>query len=165
VAGALNLDVERAASGLRNAAFPPQRMQTIRFGRVSVLADMYNANPASMQAALRTLVEIPAERRVAVLGSMLELGEFAEREHRSIGRLVAELGVNELGVVGREAGWIADAALEASMPREGVTRLETTEAAAEWLPRFVQDGDLILIKGSRALRMERLLDALAEARS
>ncbi|MEP0766693.1 MAG: UDP-N-acetylmuramoyl-tripeptide--D-alanyl-D-alanine ligase [Fimbriimonadia bacterium] len=163
VAGALNLDVERAAAGLRNAAFPPQRMQTIRFGSVQVLADMYNANPDSMKAALRTLAEMRAKRRIAVLGSMLELGEFAEQEHRSIGRLVAELGVNELGVVGTEAGWIADAALEASMPREGVTRLETTEAAAEWLPRFVQDEDLILIKGSRALRMERLLDALAEA--
>ncbi|GMV35539.1 MAG: UDP-N-acetylmuramoyl-tripeptide--D-alanyl-D-alanine ligase [Fimbriimonadales bacterium] len=165
VAGALNLDVERAAAGLRNAAFPPQRMQTLRFGKVRVLADMYNANPDSMAAALRTLAEMPAKRRVAVLGSMLELGEFAEQEHRSIGRLVAELGVNELGVVGTEAGWIADAALEASMPKEGVTRLETTEAAAEWLPGFVQDEDLILIKGSRALRMERLLDALAEARS
>jgi UDP-N-acetylmuramoyl-tripeptide--D-alanyl-D-alanine ligase len=160
VAGALSVDVDRAAEGLRDAVFPPQRMQLLEFGGVRVLADMYNASPTSTAAALRALAELPAKRRVAVLGSMLELGDFAREEHEKIGRLVSELGIDELGVVGREADWIAEAAARAATPTEGAARLATTEAAAEWLPRFVKDGDLVLIKGSRVLRMERLLDAL-----
>jgi UDP-N-acetylmuramoyl-tripeptide--D-alanyl-D-alanine ligase len=160
VAGAMNVDVDKAATGLREAAFPPNRMQLLRFGGVRVLADMYNASPDSVAGALRTLADMPAKRRVAVLGSMLELGEHAREEHERIGEIVARLGIDELGVVGTEAAWIAEAAARASTPMERATRLQTTEAAAEWLPRFVQDGDLILIKGSRALAMERLLDAL-----
>jgi len=164
VVGAMGLDVETAAEGLSVAEFPPNRMQVVRFGEVRVLADMYNAAPDSMAAALETLRSMPAQRRVAVLGSMLELGEYAQSEHERIGRLVADLGIDVLGVVGTEADWIAEAALHASKPMEGATRFQTTEAVAEWLPQITRPGDLILIKGSRALRLERLLDTLkAEA--
>lgn len=161
VAGALNLDVERAAQGLAETVFPPNRMQILEFGTTRVLADMYNSAPDSLEAALRALAQIPAKRRVAVLGGMLELGDFAEAAHRQVGGIVAALGIEVLGVVGREAEWIAEGAETATKPMEGAIRLETTEAAAEWLPRILRSGDLVLIKGSRALRMERLLDAIS----
>jgi UDP-N-acetylmuramoyl-tripeptide--D-alanyl-D-alanine ligase len=160
VASALGLDVARAAEALQNTEFPPHRMQLIPFGGVRVLADMYNASPDSMTEALKTLAQMEAERKIAVLGGMLEMGDYKESEHRAIGRLVAELGIDVLAVVGKEAGWIADAAAEASIAKEGAARFESTEAVAEWLPKFSREGDLILIKGSRSLHMERLLDAL-----
>jgi UDP-N-acetylmuramoyl-tripeptide--D-alanyl-D-alanine ligase len=120
-------------------------------GGVAVVNDCYNANPMSMRAALDHLAEAPAQRRIAVLGWMAELGPDAERFHREIGEHARARGIDALVAVGPDA---------ASFYAEGFGELEavdTPEAAGEWLEREAQPGDRVLIKGSRSAGLERVL--------
>ena len=121
--------------------------------------DTYNANPDAMKAALATLAQWPARgRRIAVLGRMGELGSYAREGHASVGR-AAGAGIDWLLTVGAEAEWIAAAARE-----EGgveVAHFEDTTAAARALGAEVSEGDVVLVKGSRSARMERVLEEVA----
>jgi UDP-N-acetylmuramoyl-tripeptide--D-alanyl-D-alanine ligase len=125
-----------------------------------LLDDTYNAAPTSMIAALNLLAELEG-RRIAVLGDMLELGEFEERGHRMVGVRAAEV-VDELVTVGERARWIADEALRAGLQPTAVTQLSDVAETTEFLRGRVRSGDVVLIKGSRALHMEDLVAALGE---
>jgi UDP-N-acetylmuramoyl-tripeptide--D-alanyl-D-alanine ligase len=109
-----------------------------------ILNDAYNANPISMAAALRSLAALDAERRVAVLGTMAELGEVAEAEHLAVATLAADLGVRLIAL---------------AEPRYGVEQVPDVAAAAEALGSLT-DGDAVLLKGSRVAGLERLADLL-----
>ena len=114
-----------------------------------------------MKAALRTLVELDADgRRIAVLGEMGELGSESERGHREVGQAAAELHIDELIAVGATGAAIARAAREAGL--ENSVALETAEEAAARLGKNAAPGDLILVKGSRSARMERVLEEFAK---
>jgi UDP-N-acetylmuramoyl-tripeptide--D-alanyl-D-alanine ligase len=120
-------------------------------GGVTVVNDCYNANPMSMRAALEHLAESPAERRLAVLGTMAELGPEADAYHEQIGRRAAELGVDVLVTVGREA-------LPYAGGFEGETHaVATPEEAAGLLEELAGPGDRVLVKGSRSVGLERVL--------
>jgi UDP-N-acetylmuramoyl-tripeptide--D-alanyl-D-alanine ligase len=135
------------------------RMQIWNWNGVCVLDDAYNANTDSMLAALETLMEMPcAGRRVAVLGDMAELGAHAPAAHEEVGRRAAELGVDELFVVGAMAGITANAARAAGA--KSVGEFTDIEAAVEAVKRFLKAGDVMLLKASRAARLERLAEAL-----
>jgi UDP-N-acetylmuramoyl-tripeptide--D-alanyl-D-alanine ligase len=127
-------------------------------GRI-VLADYYNANPASMEAALATLMSLTMGRQaVAVLGDMLELGDSAIEAHRAIGRTIARLGVDILITTGRLAAHIARSAVEAGMPSERVFEAAAPAEAARLLKDHSRPGDAVLIKGSRGMKMEKILE-------
>src|SRR5689334_16317004 len=112
-----------------------------------------------MIAALQTLQEIPCKgRRIAVLGDMGELGEHSESAHAEVGRRAAELGVGQLIAVGKMAGVMAAAAREAGLTR--VIELAEVEAAVAALKSFLKAGDTVLLKASRASRLERITQAL-----
>jgi UDP-N-acetylmuramoyl-tripeptide--D-alanyl-D-alanine ligase len=126
---------------------------------VRVLDDAYNANADSMVAALQVLQELPCKgRRVAVLGDMGELGSHSESAHAEVGRRAAELGVGQLIAVGKMAGVMARAAREAGLNR--VIELAEVEAAVPALKSFLKPGDTVLLKASRASRLERITQAL-----
>jgi UDP-N-acetylmuramoyl-tripeptide--D-alanyl-D-alanine ligase len=112
-----------------------------------VLNDAYNANPISMAAALRSLVALDAHRRVAVLGTMAELGAVADDEHRAIGALARELGIEVLAVAEH---------------RYGATVVADVDAAADALGSLAA-GDAVLLKGSRVVGLERLAELLLAA--
>ena len=118
---------------------------------IAVVNDCYNANPMSMRAALDSLAEAPAERRIAVLGWMAELGPDAERFHREIGAHAASAGVDLLIPVGEQARVYADGFGGEVEP------VTTPEEAGELLERIARPGDRILIKGSRSAGLERVL--------
>jgi len=129
-------------------------------GRI-VLADYYNANPASMEAALSTLMSLSVGRQaVAVLGDMLELGDSAIAAHSEIGRMVARLGVDLLITTGVLAKHMARGAVEAGMPSERVFEADTQAEAARLLREQSRPGDAVLIKGSRGMKMEKILEEL-----
>src|SRR5262249_52280317 len=108
---AFGLSIEECAAGLAAAPLTKARLQIKQIGGVHFLDDSYNANPDSMKAALRTLVELDAEgKRIAVLGEMRELGAESERGHRDVGETVAMLGVDQLITVGNTAEIIAQGA-------------------------------------------------------
>ncbi len=143
---------------------PPARMrlQLWSAGGVMVLDDTYNANADSMRAALETLRELHCRaRRVAVLGDMAELGAHSEAAHAEVGRCAAETGVDHLFAVGRYAGVMGEAARGAGLA--GVTEVGEVEAAAGEVRGFVRPDDLVLLKASRATRLERVGQALKAA--
>jgi len=118
---------------------------------VTVVNDCYNANPMSMRAALEHLAATPAERRLAILGTMAELGPEAERYHREIGALADDLGIDVLITVGEPA-------LPFATGFGGETHaVATPEEAGAMLPELTQPGDRVLIKGSRSAGLERVL--------
>ena len=139
-------------SGRVDVQFSSLRGELVELdGGVAVVNDCYNANPMSMRAALDHLAEAPAQRRIAVLGWMAELGPDAERFHREIGEHARERGIDALVAVGDDA---------ARFYAEGfgdVESADSPEAAGEWLERQAQPGDRVLIKGSRSAGLERVL--------
>jgi UDP-N-acetylmuramoyl-tripeptide--D-alanyl-D-alanine ligase len=147
-AAALVCDVSLAhvADALAGAELSHWRMALERLPSGAVVVnDAYNANPTSMAAALRSLVELPAKRHLAVLGVMAELGASSDDEHRAIGVLARELGVEVIGV---------------GVAAYGGTTVEGLEAAADALGEL-NEGDAVLLKGSRVAGLERLLHLLA----
>jgi UDP-N-acetylmuramoyl-tripeptide--D-alanyl-D-alanine ligase len=138
------------------------RLQLRTANGVSVLNDAYNANPNSMRAALDTATSLPHDgRRVAVLGDMLELGPSSERYHREIGEVAGKAGFAVLAFVGPQANWMADAAEAAGMPSSAVMRFPDSGTAAEHVREVVRDGDLVLLKASRGIKLEAVASALA----
>ncbi|MFP3937715.1 MAG: UDP-N-acetylmuramoyl-tripeptide--D-alanyl-D-alanine ligase [Phycisphaerae bacterium] len=160
VAQRLGMDRCEAAGAL--ADFQPVEMRTERIdaGEVTVINDAYNANPASMLAAADVLAETPAERRVLIAGDMLELGDDEADIHRRTGRDLAAKGLDLLIAVGKLGRYMAQAAREAGLPAE---TFDSVPAAAQALGDLLCAGDAVLLKGSRAMRMERLVEPIVEA--
>jgi UDP-N-acetylmuramoyl-tripeptide--D-alanyl-D-alanine ligase len=155
----LGLDRAEIQRGLAECEPPRMRLQFWEVGGVRVLDDAYNANADSMLAALQVLKELPCKgRRVAVLGDMAELGAHSEAAHIEVGRRAAELGVGQLFAVGKMAATLARGAREAGLTR--VIELPDVEAAAAAVKTFVKAGDVILLKASRATRLERITAVL-----
>jgi len=123
---------------------------------VVLIDDSYNANPQSMEVALRLLATSGSGRRIAVLGDMGELGEAADKAHREAGRLVATLGIDYMVAAGSQAEHVAEAARAAGMPADRIQCVETSEAAGAPVRSLARRGDWVLLKGSRSMRMERV---------
>jgi len=156
---ALGLDIEPIAVGLEAARAVKGRCVWRRAGPVRILDDTYNANPASVLAALETLeTATDAQRRIVVLGDMLELGEIAERAHREAGRAVAAAGAAEFIGTGPHARAAVAAAREAGLVESH--HAPTFEDTMALLLKRLAPGDALLVKGSRGMRMERVVDAL-----
>jgi len=159
VSGELGLGRPAVRDGLAECKPPKMRLQFWEAGGIRVLDDAYNANADSMLAALETLCDLPLQgRRVAVLGDMAELGAHSEAAHTEIGRRTAELGIGQLFAVGKMAGVTAKAAREAGLTR--VIEFVDVEAAVKAVKDFLKAGDVVLLKASRASRLERIAEAL-----
>jgi UDP-N-acetylmuramoyl-tripeptide--D-alanyl-D-alanine ligase len=159
VGAELGLSRAEIEKGLAECQPPKMRMQLWESNGVRVLDDAYNANADSMLAALQTLQDMPCKgRRVAVLGDMAELGSHSEEAHLEVGRRAAESGVGQLFAIGKMAALIAKAAREAGLNR--VFEFLDVESAASAVKSFVKPGDVVLVKASRATRLERIAEAL-----
>ena len=131
---------------------------------IIVINDTYNANPQSMEVALRSLAELKGGARgFAVLGDMGELGATSVTAHRATGRLVAQLGIEYLFTLGQYAKETAGGALAAGMDAARVRVATDHRDASDRLREILQGDDWILVKGSRSMQMERVVDALVQA--
>src|SRR6267378_2290255 len=158
------LSLEECAAGLVAAPLAKARLQIRQIGGVQFIDDSYNANPDSMKAALRTLVELDADgKRIAVLGEMRELGQESQRGHEEVGEEAAALGVDQLIAIGDVAGIIADAAKQAGLEKSST--VTSTAEAAELLTDLAAPGDLVLIKGSRLARTEQVIEAFRDPKA
>ncbi|MCJ7543580.1 MAG: UDP-N-acetylmuramoyl-tripeptide--D-alanyl-D-alanine ligase, partial [Phycisphaerae bacterium] len=162
VANHFGIAPPEAAEALADFTGAPMRMERVALGGVTVINDAYNANPASVAAAAEVLSEEKALRRVMVVGDMRELGEQAPALHAATGAEIAARAVDLLVCVGELGRYIAVGAAEGGL--QTVT-YETVEAAArgDGLPRLLRPGDAVLIKGSRAVGMERLIEPIRAA--
>jgi UDP-N-acetylmuramoyl-tripeptide--D-alanyl-D-alanine ligase len=157
---ALGLDIQEIGRGLARARAVKGRCAWREAGGVRILDDTYNANPASVKAALDTVVAHRGSRRLlVVLGDMLELGGVAEEAHREVGRRVVEIGAVEFVGMGKHMRLAVEAAHAAGLAEARHTT--TFEDTVAHLLKRVASGDLVLVKGSRGMRMERVADALA----
>jgi UDP-N-acetylmuramoyl-tripeptide--D-alanyl-D-alanine ligase len=150
--GALGVDFDTLVGGIQSATGSQWRMEIHR-GRFTIVNDAYNANPDSMEAAKRTVAAMPG-RHVAVLGTMAELGPVEVAEHERIGRLTGDLGFATVVTVGDEPG-IARAAGPIAR------NVSDVDEAYEVVSRLIRDGDVVLVKASRAIGLERLALRLA----
>jgi UDP-N-acetylmuramoyl-tripeptide--D-alanyl-D-alanine ligase len=158
-ASAVGIPLESVKYGLEDFSPIAMRSELKQIKGRLVLEDCYNANPRSMEAALDTLVSLrQGGKIIAVLGDMLELGEASGDAHRAIGATAARLGVDLLITVGALSKLIGDGARGAGMPREQVVGARSNAEAADILRERSQNGDAILIKGSRAVKMEEILE-------
>jgi UDP-N-acetylmuramoyl-tripeptide--D-alanyl-D-alanine ligase len=127
-------------------------------GNSLLIDDTYNASPDSMIAALNLLAELDG-RKVAVLGDMLELGDFEERGHRMVGARTVNV-VDQLLAVGPKARWIADEAQSQGLSQEKIKLFADAEEAGKYLKKSVGEGDVVLVKGSRALHLDEIVLSL-----
>jgi UDP-N-acetylmuramoyl-tripeptide--D-alanyl-D-alanine ligase len=159
----LGVTPAQAAAGLASFEPPQGRMNVLRVGEVTLVDDTYNANPASMGAALDTFATIAdAGQRVVVLGAMKELGPSSANHHLAIGRQVARLGAAALVTVGEEARAIARGAREGGLAAELVHEVSDAAAAGQRVAELIHPGDAALFKASRSARLEQ---AVARVRS
>jgi UDP-N-acetylmuramoyl-tripeptide--D-alanyl-D-alanine ligase len=152
-------DVVERAARLKPVA---RRGEVIRGRRVTIVDDSYNSNPKALSRALATLAgEARYARRIAVVGEMLELGAASPALHRAAGEEAARSNVSELVAVGGEnARALADGAVNAGMPAACVHYAKTSKEAADLAAGLVRAGDLVLVKGSRGIRTEVVVDRL-----
>jgi len=155
------ISYEQIAEALGQVAALPMRLERCRIGSVTVINDAYNANPDSCAEALEVLGRAQARgRRVAVMGDMKELGQQSGQLHAELGRRVAQAQVKLLVAVGSHAEEVAAAAKETAGNRLSVRRFADTAAAVSAMVGLLEPGDVVLLKGSRAMEMDRLLEPI-----
>lgn len=161
---ALGVPLKEGAKRLEGFVPMPMRFERIQLANgVRLVNDSYNANPGSMKAAFRTVGSaLRAGRFVAVLGSMLELGNQSEALHEEIGRAAVELGVKRLFAFGAHAASFARGARSAGLHNGSVTTFENMDALKTAVVEELQPGDVVLVKGSRGVKMERVVEHLKQ---
>jgi len=156
---AAGLTLDEISAGLADGWAAPHRTELVRLGRVTIVDDSYNASPGSVIAALDLLAGLPG-RRVAVLGEMLELGDEHDAGHREVGRAAAPT-VDALVVVGGpEVAGIAAGAREAGLDPARIIEVADRDEAAEELRARLRDGDVVLVKASRGIALDLLVERL-----
>jgi len=160
-----NMDMESIIAGIAKFKSGKMRMEMFDTGKVMVINDCYNASPASMEAALKVLKSLENKgRKIAVLGDMLEMGDWAPGAHKSVGSKAFELGIQYLVTVGQNARYIAEGALQEGMSGNNIFCFETNRQVIEFIDGFIESGDALLIKGSRGMKMEEIVGSLREVR-
>lgn len=157
----LKLNILDAINSVKKYDVPPGRMRLLRgLNDTLIIDDTYNSSPYACESALKTLGEIKCTgKKIAVLGDMLELGKHTEEAHKNIGR-VAEGNCDILVVVGPRAKSIKEGALSMTMKQDTIHEFLNSREAGDFLKSFIQKGDVVLIKGSQGMRMERTVEAV-----
>ncbi len=166
VAAQFDIPLAKAAAALKESVPPPGRMRILPGIQHSlIIDDTYNSSPVAAERALYTLKELNLydQRKIAVLGDMLELGKFSTSEHERIGAIAAKV-VDVLVTVGVRSRKTAEGALENGLSEKAIFQYDTIEDAIAEFPRMVEYGDLILVKGSQGVRGEKLVAMLLEDR-
>jgi UDP-N-acetylmuramoyl-tripeptide--D-alanyl-D-alanine ligase len=151
-----------AVGALATLAAPDKRGQVVQLGNIAVINDCYNSNPKALHAMVDALAAMKAARQIVVAGEMLELGPAAAEMHRAAGRHIAEKKIDVLLGVRGLAKDMVDSARQAGMTAEFAA---TPEAAGEWLARETRDGDVVLLKASRGVKLEKALETWRRLRN
>jgi UDP-N-acetylmuramoyl-tripeptide--D-alanyl-D-alanine ligase len=149
------LSPSETIAALATLAPADKRGQVVKLGNITVINDCYNCNPKALEAMVDALAAMPAKRRIVVGGAMLELGPAGDDLHRQAGRYIADKKIDVLLGVQGQAQLMVEAASQAGMRAEFVA---TPEEAGEWLSRETRAGDVVLLKASRGVKLERALE-------
>ena len=158
VARRCGFEMEEIAEDIKDFKLPDMRLAVRKINGITIINDAYNANPRSMLAGLGVLNEYPSSgRRIFCCGDMLELGEQAEGYHRQLGRHIGCSSIDMLIAVGNFAQKVAEEAISAGLPRKNVFVFSNAEQAGMRLKSLVAEGDVVLLKGSRGMKMEDMI--------
>ncbi len=154
------LNLIKISEALKEYRPAPGRMELLPGIKSSLLIDgSYNASPLSMHAALDLLKDLPGKRKIAVLGDMLEIGKYTIEAHERVGKLAAQF-VDALVTVGPAAKFIADAARKNGFSKRNLRSFDSADDAVEEVENLVKKGDLILVKGSHAMELEKIVEGI-----
>lgn len=151
------VDLDAAIAALTTLRAGDKRGQVLEIGGATILNDSYNSNPEALRSMIRTLAARPARRRILVAGEMLELGSQAPELHTECGRAAAAAGLDFVAAVQGNATHLASAACAGGVQS---IFLPDADAAGQWLLKNIQPGDVVLVKGSRGVHLERAIAAL-----
>ncbi len=155
------MSVEKITVGVEKFTPSGMRQREIQAGNVRLIEDCYNASTDSMQSSLNVLKSVSQNHRsIAVLGDMLEQGDFAETNHRLVGRYVSQSGADTLICIGNDAKFIAHEAKKCGVL--DVYEFDSNEQASKFLCSYIKDGDVVLFKASRGMKLEEVSSALQE---
>jgi UDP-N-acetylmuramoyl-tripeptide--D-alanyl-D-alanine ligase len=156
-----NMDPEVVQEGLTLLRPLPQRGQILYYNRATIWDDTYNSNPEAVASLLDTLSQVHGyERRILVLGDMLELGRDSSMHHSMVGKRAANSNLDFIVTVGTEARKAAEAANRAGFPNSQIRVFADSSEAAAFIEDFIEPSDLVLIKGSRGMKMELITERL-----
>ena len=155
------ISIDDIRDALKEFRVPNMRMEVKRIGDIKIINDAYNANPQSMKQAIEALRDMTVEgRKILITGDMLELGTFSGRFHHLVGKQAAESGFDLIVAVGKLAEHVSNGAQEAGMSQKKIKLCALTKEAREKVAKLIKKGDTILVKGSRAMRMEEIVNDL-----
>ncbi len=160
VASAFGLKLKEISPYIHD--FKPFKMrgEITSIGKIILIDDSYNSNPKALATMLEELSYVKGKRKIAVLGDMLELGEREEEFHREIGKIVGKIRIDKLITVGKLASLIGEEAVKYGMERENFRSFPDSESGSDFVKELVKDEDVILVKGSRRLKMEIITERL-----
>jgi len=161
VAIILKVPLELIAQALSGFRLPPSRCQIIKLGKYKLINDSYNANPESMKEALNLLSKLGGRRKIAILGDMLELGKQARAAHREVGEKAGKIGIDALYVLGEFSREVEEGAKEMGMKE--VFSFNDKDELVDELISYLKEGDCLLVKGSRKMKMEEIVEKLKES--
>lgn len=160
VGDALGIDIDKIKAGIKNVELTKSRMELIKSGEITIINDCYNANFDSMKASIESLAMMKANKKIAVLGDMLELGEYSKDIHSNIGIEVEKNKIDILVTVGEESKNIAKLAEEKGTKKENIYVCNNNEEAIETLNKIKENGDIILVKASHGMKFSEIVEAL-----
>lgn len=149
--------IQDRIKALENTEFTKMRMNIKKINNIILIDDCYNASPESMKLALNTLSKQESKRKIAILGDMLELGEYSSKLHELVGGCVAENKIDKLFVTGEFANSIKIGATKKGMNEEDILIFNSTDEIAENIERYINEEDAILIKASRGMKFEKIV--------
>lgn len=159
-----DMSLEEIASALKKFTPPLGRMNLIKGKNNSlIIDDTYNSSPQSLILALEDFSQILKNeqgRKIVALGDMLELGTESENEHKKIGQLLIKYGIDYLATVGKSSLFFAEGAIVAGLKKENIFNFDNSTKAGEFLFNFIEEGDVILVKGSQGARMEKVVEKI-----
>ena len=153
-----HIPIKAIKEGISKFELTKKRMDISKLqNNITIINDCYNANLDSMKAAIDYLGKLQEKRRIAVLGDMLELGEFSEKLHREVGKEVAKEKLDKLILVGKEAIYIGKQAQQEGIKKEDILYCQTNEEAAQIINQIKQENDVILLKASNGMHFEEII--------
>lgn len=152
----LDVNPQAAADALAGYVPAGMRQRVVSVGNITSIEDCYNASPDSMQAAMRALKDTNGNKKIAVLGDMLELGDYAETAHTQVGKMVADNGIDWLLAYGHDAKYYVSSALENGC--KNALLFDDKDALAQKLMELAKDEDVVLFKGSRGMKLEDIMN-------
>lgn len=159
-ANLFNIDIAISKRALESFVFPKSRFNFLKVNDFSLIDDSYNSNPQSLESALKVISRFDSKRRILVCGDMLELGKGSRKFHYDLGKKLGDYGVDILITVGKLARFLGKGALDNSFDEKMIFSFDSIDGAGNKLINIISSGDVILVKGSRSLKLERIVDKI-----